>query len=180
MKRTLLMVSLSVALLAGLVAPSFTGQAQAAAPQARTAAHAQSHAQIFNRTRFLFDMGVAYYAFHHFVYKPWKAGDFKKGTSHRTRHIVEAGAALLFTYDRLNAALKAANTSNSHVLHVLAKPLNVLSTKAKSIANKLRGGNFSDGEISQLTSSTNSFGKQAASSGYGFSDIGKGVPGFGS
>jgi hypothetical protein len=63
--------------------------------------HSQAHPALFDKTRFVLHLGLAYFAFHHFVYKPYKAGSFKAGASHRTTSIIKAGVALLITYHEL-------------------------------------------------------------------------------
>src|SRR5579872_2519868 len=40
---------------------------------------------LFDKTRFATDLGVAFYAFHHWVFAPYRQGAFSSGASHRTK-----------------------------------------------------------------------------------------------
>jgi|SRR5947209_4909997 len=164
MKRNVLALTVLLALLLGAITTSAPGNALAAS-------RAESHAHIFDKTRFAFHLGLAYFAFHHFVYAPYKSGEFKKGAPHRTLRIVKAGAALLVTYHELQKAYDIAKGSNSHILQVLVKPLTGLINQANSVKNKISSGQYSDQEVASLTNAANSFSKQATSGGISIKDI---------
>src|SRR5690349_14945605 len=132
MKSRLITLALIATLLAGVVAPSFAGRASAAAPAAPAASGMQSHAAFLDKTRFLAHVGAAYYAFHHWVYTPYKNGAFKSGTPGRVTAIAKAALALAFSYHELKVAYDIANKSSSKTLHALVKPLNVLIAKANA------------------------------------------------
>jgi hypothetical protein len=170
MKRTILTLGLLLALLGGALSPSPTGTA-------RAAPHQHAPPAIFDKTRFALHLGLAYFAFHHFVYSRWKDGSFKPGAAHRTLNIVKAGVALLFTYHELKKAYDIAHGSSSGVLRALVKPLDALVTKANAVANRLRGGQYSDAEVSGLVNASNSFSQQATHNGISIKDIKVFVPG---
>ncbi len=175
MRKRIALVGLLGALILGMVAPGLTGTVSAAPVVQR---QAQAHPAIFDKTRFVFHLGLAYFAFHHFVYNPYKAGDFKAGASHRTIKIVKAGVALLVTYHELNTAYGIAKGSSSGVLRALVKPLSGLIATAQKVANKLKGGQYSDAEVKSTIDSANAFSKQATHNGISIKDIP--VPGLGS
>lgn len=170
MKKRLFLLLFVGTLLFGITMPAATGTAHAAS-------HMKSHPALFDKTRFAFHLGLAYFAFHHFVYKPYKAGSFKAGASHRTSSIIKAGVALLVTYHELKKAYDIAKGSSSGVLRALVKPLTGLITTANSVANKLRGGQYNDAEVKGIIDSANSFSKQATHNGISIKDIP--VPGLG-
>jgi hypothetical protein len=175
MRKQLLVLGLLGALLMGALSPSLAGTVSAA-PAVRS--HSQAHAALFDKTRFAFHLGLAYFAFHHFVYNPYKAGSFKAGASHRTTSILKAGAALLVTYHELKVAYGIAKDSNSGVLHALIKPMTGLINTANRVANKLKGGQYSDAEVKSTIDSANAFSRQATHNGISIKDIP--VPGLGS
>lgn len=154
------------------------GVAAASAPSAALAApRADSHPALFDKTRFVFHLGLAYFAFHHFVYNPYKAGDFKKGAPHRTAKIIKAGVALLVTYHELSKAYSIAKGSNSKTLQTLVKPLSALVGQASRIADKLKGGQYDNTEVTGLVNSANGFSRQATKNGVSIKDVP--VPGLG-
>jgi hypothetical protein len=170
MKRTVLSVILLTAVLGSAVTPSLSGSASAAN-------HVRSHAALFDKTRFLLHMGLAYFAFHHFVYAKWKAGDFKSGASHRTSNIIKAALAVLFTYHELHKAYDIAKGSHSKTLHLLIAPLSALFGLFNSAYAKAKKGQLPDSTMSGLNGSAGSFASTAGKAGYGFHDITTVVPG---
>ncbi len=164
MKKKFLLITLLAALTFSVAMPSATGTAQAAS-------HVKSHPALFDKTRFALHLGFAYFAFHHFVYNPYRAGSFKAHSSHRTRSILSAGVALLVTYHELKKSYDIAKGSNSGVLHALIKPLNGLINTASRVASKLRGGQYNDNEVKGIVNSANSFSKQATHNGINIRDI---------
>ena len=170
MKRRLIPVLFLAALLCSTVLPLATGTAEASTHQA-------AHPALFDKTRFALHLGLAYFAFHHFVYNPYKAGSFKAGASHRTTSILKAGAALLVTYHELKKAYDIAKGSSSGLLRALVKPLTGLINTANAVANKLRSGQYSDAEVKNVVNSANAFSKQATHNGISIKDIP--VPGLG-
>jgi len=77
-----------------------------------TAALKPSNA-LFDKTRFVGDLGVAYFCFHHWVYAPYKAGAFASGAPHRTKALIKGGAALLFAINRVKAATGSRTTARA-------------------------------------------------------------------
>jgi hypothetical protein len=136
------------------------------------ATRVQSNPAFLNRTRFVVDLGLAFYAFHHFCYNPYKAGAFKD-LSHHKADIVKCGLALLFTYNRVQAARKAANTSNSKTLKALVTPLNALANLFNSVGAKLKKGNYSASDVTSINSLASSIGSKAG----GVKDIPLKIPG---
>jgi len=178
MRRHFIVLTLLVALLASVALPGFSGTAGAAAPAAApAAAHVQSHAALFDRTHFVFDMGVAVFAFHHFVYKRYQAGAFKKGAADRGRHIIEAGLALAFAYYEVHKAYNIAKGSNSKTLHALIAPINKLGSEFNKLGAKFHGGKYSDSDVKSLNSATSGTQSQASKAGYKIVDQTFPIPG---
>jgi len=55
-----------------------------------------SNTKNFAKSRFVLHTGEAFGAFHRYLYKPYQAGSFHKGTPGRLKAFVKAGAAALF------------------------------------------------------------------------------------
>jgi hypothetical protein len=139
MKRKILIGSLVAVMMIMLMAPSFTGRADVARSAAPVAGPAQSHPAIFDKTRFVLHMGFAYFAFHHWVYKPFKAGDFAPGAHHRLLNLGKAALAVLFTVHELKKSYKIAHDSHSATLHALIAPLAALVALVNREHEKLKG-----------------------------------------
>ena len=176
MKSKRIVPGLLALLLAVVAVPPATGGA-GAMPAAPAAGAVRSHAAIFDKTRFVLHMGLAYYAFHHFVYKRYKEGGFAKGAPHRVRNIVKAGIAVLFTYHELKVAYKIANNSHSKLLHALVAPLNALTGQADRLQARLKKGQYSEADLRKFTDGVNAFGTQAARNGFTIKDVPTPVPG---
>lgn len=177
MKSKLITLALIATLLASVVAPPFAGRAGAAAPAAPAASGMQSHAAFLDKTRFLAHVGAAYYAFHHWVYTPYKNGAFKSGAPGRIKAIAKAALALAFTYHELKVAYDIANKSSSKTLHALVTPLNALISKANAEVTKLKDGNASTSDLQGFANTATSFSSQAQKNGFKISDIAVPIPG---
>ena len=169
MKKQFIAVALALALLAGAVAPA-AGSVNAA-PQVQTTA--RHHALFLDKTRFLAHMGVAYFAFHHFVWNPYKAGAFQSGAPGRTKAFIKAGVALLFAVHEVKVAYGIAKGSNSATLHAVISPVGKLSTAFATVGAKLKRGQYNPNDVTSLYSQTNSISKGVG----GIKDISAPIPG---
>lgn len=182
MKIKLFAIGLFALLMVSIAGPSFTGRASAAVRTVPVASAPAAHNQAFcDRTCFLFDMGIAFFAIHH-VYKKYQQGYYASGTSGRTKHIIAAGVVLLIAVNRLNAAYKRANESNSKTLHALVSPINALLGKAKGTYGTFNGKNGNvdpstvDSSLQGLNSQSSQLGSQANGAGYNIKDISTPLP----
>ncbi len=94
--------------------------------------------------KFLAHSGLAFGAFHRYIYKPLLAGEFKPPLRH-TVAVVKATAAAVFILHEIKLA--AADARSSAALKQLVKPLAVLGTGFAAALAKLKTGKFSLGEI---------------------------------
>ncbi len=86
----------------------------------------------FAKTKFVLHSGLAFGAFHHFIYKPYKAGNL------HGLGLVKAGLAGLFAYHEVKLALTDAQSSP--LLSRLVSPLTALQSKFQSLGTALKGG----------------------------------------
>jgi len=168
MKSKLIVLSLVVALLTSVAAPSFAGRAQAAAPVAavHVASAVHTHPALFDKTRFLLHAGVAFYIIHH-EYSRYRQGYFNGGTSGRVRHLAVAAVALVFAIHEAKVAYGIAKSSNSKTLQVLASPFESLSTTMDSVRGKFAKGQGSASDFQTLTNATTSINSTTSKNGFG-------------
>jgi len=102
----------------------------------------------FAKTKFVLHTGLAIGAFRRWIYKPWKAGTFKKGADGRTKALVKAAAAGAFTANELRLARNAALSDDK--LRGLGDKMGTLTKQAQQLVPGLKDGNLSLGEIGAL------------------------------
>ena len=112
----------------------------------------------FATTKFVLHSGLAFGAFHHFIYKPLQAGDFKHPLQHKGE-VVKAGLAAVFAVHELKIAYKDAKASK--VLSKLAGSLDALATKIDGIGSNLKLGNFNAGDITAVNNDISSLTQQS-------------------
>ncbi len=132
---------------------------------------------LFDKTRFVADLGMAFYAFHHWVWNPYKAGSFQSGAPHRTKSLVKGGLALLFAVNRVKAANRIAHTSKSPLLHKLASSLDAMQDKFSSVGQRLKGGQFDQKSIEDVNDTVSDVGSGAAQAGAPVHDVPVAIPG---
>ncbi len=177
MKNKLIVLGLVAMMATGAFAPSFTGRTSAAVRIAPVAAQVHSNPSnpaLFDKTRFLVHIGLAYFAVYHFVISPYQNHAFSSGASGRTFAFVKAGAAALFAYHEVAVAYRIANASSSTTLHALIAPLNAFGTSLGAIGTKLHGNNGANGseqDASNLNTSLNSFDSSLNGQGLSTGDL---------
>jgi hypothetical protein len=176
MKKRIIVATLVAALLTGIFAPAFGGNANAAAP---AITHNRAHPAFLDKTRFLLHAGAAYFAFHHWIYKPYKAHAFASGAPGRTKAIIKAGIAALFAVHELKVAYGIANGSHSATLHALVSPINKLIALLQAAGSKFKSNPsaYSDATVNGLNSSAGLLGTAASKAGYGIKDVTAPIPG---
>ena len=113
------------------------------------------------KTRLLADLALTYGAFHRYLYKPYKAGAFRKGASGRTKAIIKAGLATAVIVKLLSNAKK--NAAADPTLCKFVPSIDNIKASLSNLANKIRGGSAT----SSGADSTNSLFEQLRS-GAGF------------
>jgi hypothetical protein len=148
----------------GLGAATVTS-ASAAPLRAQHAQQVQQAECFFAKTKFVLHAGLAYYAFHHYIYDPFKAGTFT-GPS-KVSAIVKAAAAALVVYHEMNEALGDAKCSGA--LSTLVSPITAVLGLIQSAATSLKGGSLPD--IGSLGTALDSIGSSASGLGVPIKDI---------
>jgi hypothetical protein len=158
MRRSGLIAVLVVASLA--CAPSLAS-AHRAAPTASVAALVQTHdASLVAVPKFIFHAGLAFGAFHHFIYLPFKAGKFTSaGFLSKLKTYAEAGLAALFVYHEAKLALQDAQQNKA--LKLLVAPLTGLAAVFATIVAKVKAHGLDASTITSAQNSVTSVESQA-------------------
>lgn len=121
----------------------------------------------FAKTKFVLHAGLAFGAFHHFIYKPIKAGALRHPFSHKLT-LIKAGLAALFVSHELKLA--AADVRSSKLLSRLFSPLTTAADKLKALRGSLASGSANPSDVSGLNSQLSRIGGTAASKGQPISE----------
>lgn len=137
------------------------------------AAITQTHdASVLAVPKFVFHAGLAFGAFHHFIYLPFKAGKFTSGSFFsKLKSYVEAGAAALFVYHETKLALQDAQ--QNAVLKVLVTPLTAAVGLFSTIVSKVKSHGLDAATITSAQNAVTGIETQAKGSG---SSIGEAIP----
>lgn len=161
--RVTVMAVLLVAALALAGCGSSTSSTSSPASATSTTAHVH-----FAKTKFLLHAGLAFGAFHRYIYKPFRSGGFKPVSSHKLA-IAKAGAAGLFAYHEVKIALVDARSSAT--LSKLVSPLTALQDRLSSLGQQLHSGHLNPTAIAGANSSVSSVTGLGASSGAVIHDL---------
>jgi hypothetical protein len=107
----------------------------------------------FAKTKFVLHAGLAFGAFHHFIYKPYKAGNLTSGglLNHKLA-LVKAGLAGAFAYHEVKLAL--VDAKSSPLLSRLLSPLTALSNRFQALGTQLKAGNLDASAIEGANTQT--------------------------
>jgi len=132
----------------GSPAADASGDAGDAAPIAQTCP-AQATTS-FAKTKFVAHSGLAFGAFHRWLWKPFQAGTFKKGASGRITGFVKGGLAALFVKREIRLATTDVQADPTLCKAIIA-PLDKIGDTVQAAFDKLKGGDASG--ITDLNSS---------------------------
>jgi hypothetical protein len=116
----------------------------------------------FAKTKFLLHAGLAFGAFHRYLYKPFKAGAFNHPLQHKLA-LLKAAAATLFVVHEVKKAGEAAQ--GSALLRKLFSPLNALAGTLTGLAASLKGGQADASMLGSANGTIDSIKSGAASAG---------------
>ena len=114
--------------------------ANGAATQSATNSAAGSQVR-FAKTKFVLHAGLAFGAFHRYIYKPFRTGKLGDGLFKNKAVKIKAALAAAFAYHELRLALNAAR--GSKILSKALAPLLALQTKLSSMRTALKRGDTS-------------------------------------
>ena len=114
------------------------------------------------KTKFVLHAGLAFGAFHRWIYKPAKAGTLR----HPFEHPLTAAKAALagaFVYHELKLAL--ADAQSDPTLSKLVAPITALQNKIHGVADSVKSSGVSGGDAGGLDSAISSIKGDASSAG---------------
>ncbi len=123
----------------------------------------------FAKTKFVLHIGLAFGAFHRYIYKPLKAGAFKSGASGRVKALLKAAAAAVFAVHELKVAHEDA-LSDSH-LRPIANKIDALGSKLGSLGAALKGGSLNPADILGSSGAVDALGAASGALGVGIKDV---------
>lgn len=101
-----------------------------------------SNTTSFAKSKFVLHAGLAFGAFHRYLYKPFQAGTFKSGAHGRLTGFVKAGAAALFIKREVRLASEDVQ-ANPTLCKAIGQPLQAVGDQVSSVVDKLKGGDTS-------------------------------------
>jgi hypothetical protein len=122
--------------------------------------------------KFLLHAGLAFGAFHRYIYKPFKQGTF----SHPLRHklaLIKAAAATAFVVHEVRLASEDAKASA--LLRKLLSPLTALAASVGGLASGLKGGHPDAAALGSANSQVEAIKGAAASQGIPVKEIAHGA-----
>jgi hypothetical protein len=123
----------------------------------------------FAKTKFVLHMGLAFGAFHRYIYDPYKSGAFKSGAPGRTKALLKAGAAAIYTVHELKTARDDA-LSDQH-LRPLVEKLERLRIRLTSLGGSLKGGVLDAAGIAAAAGAVSSLGSESSGAGAVIKDL---------
>ena len=168
MKRVIALVMGLMILLGGATAcSSSSSSTQAATPASQTASStaspstascASAGTRKIPKTRLLADLALTYGAFHRYLYKPYKAGAFRKGADGRIKAIIKAGLATAVIVKLLSNAKE--NAAADPTLCKYVPSMDNIKASLSNLADKIKGGSATSSDAD----STNSLFEQLKNS----------------
>ncbi len=140
---------------------SSTSSSSSSASGGASTATSTSHVALA-KTKFVLHAGLAFGAFHRYIYKPVKAGDLAHPLIHKLA-LVKAALAAAFVYHELKLALHDAQSSPT--LSKLVSPITDLSAKLSGLGSSLKHGQVNPADVTQANGSIGSIHQQASSAG---------------
>ncbi|PZR65857.1 MAG: hypothetical protein DLM63_10765 [Solirubrobacterales bacterium] len=119
--------------------------------------------------KFALHAGLAFGAFHRYIYKPFKQGRLiRGGLLHHKLALVKAGLAGLFAYHEIKLAIMDARASP--ILSKLLTPLDALGAKLSALGTSIKGGHVDPAAVASTNSDVGSVSSLAHAHGVSVSD----------
>jgi hypothetical protein len=166
--RTLLAIFVALAMATALLGAGCGAGSSTTSASSGGAAASTTSSTHFAKTKFVLHAGLAFGAFHRYIYKPLKNGGFSGGLLHHKLATIKAALAAAFAYHEIKLALADARASKllSHVL----SPLLRLQTGLSGLVTALRHGDVSPSAITSANATAAQAGQAGARAGQPISD----------
>jgi hypothetical protein len=165
-------VSLIAVLICLSLAIAGCGSSSSSSPTSPAAATTTSTTK-FAKTKFVLHAGLAFGAFHRWIYKPAKAGTLRHPFQHPLT-AAKAALAAAFVYHELKLAL--ADAQANPTLSKLVAPITALQNKIHGVAGSVKSGGASAADVAGLDSLISSIKDQASSAGQSITEQAPATP----
>jgi hypothetical protein len=160
--RTLTPILLALTLLLATACGSSSSHSTSASGAAAAPTAAPTKTIHFAKTKFLLHAGLAFGAFHRYVYKPFKAGAFSHPLQHKLA-LAKAAAAALFVVHEVRKAREDAQASA--LLRKLLSPLTAVAGTMAGLAAGLKAGHADPASLASANGAVESIKGAASSAG---------------
>jgi hypothetical protein len=150
---------LAAVLLVLMIAPigssvAATSRAHAQPATVHVASQAAHPAALFDKTRVVLHLALAYGVFHHWVWNPFRAHNL---SVHHPITLIKAGAALLFAVHEVKVAYGITSHSSSPTLKALNGVLLNIANKFQSVGTQFHNNpqNVTDGQVASAVNDLN-------------------------
>ena len=133
----------------------------------------QSGSALTNSAKFALHAGLAFGAFHRYIYKPLKSGELKSPFSHKLV-LLKAAAAAAFTLHEIRLAKEAARGSPR--LARLIAPLSVLGAAVGAAVASAKSGHVDSASLQGGSSTITSIKRDASSAGTSIAETTPSLP----
>jgi hypothetical protein len=157
-----LVALLAVLALAVTACGSSSSSSKSTAAAASASSTATTSATKFAKTKFVLHAGLAFGAFHRWIYKPAKAGKLSHPLQHKLTTI-KAAIAAAFVYHELKLAL--ADAQADPTLSKLVAPITALQNKVHSLVGSVKSGGATPADAGELDGVISSIKGLAGSAG---------------
>lgn len=127
-----------------------------------TAAASATSSTSLPTAKFVLHAGLAFGAFHHWIYQPIKAGALKHPFEHKLA-LIKAGLAALFVTHELRLAVNDAKASK--VLRPVVAPLTAAADKLEGLKSSITGGSVNPSDLGGVNTQLSQAGQAAKSAG---------------
>lgn len=163
------LIAVALVAVALLSAPTLAGARSAPTPQQALPSTTVQAASVLAVPKFIFHAGLAFGAFHHFIYLPFRAGKFTSGGFlSKLKAYVVAGGAALFVYHETKLALEDAQQNKA--LKLLVSPLTAVVAAFNTIVAKIKSHNLDTGTVTSAEAAVTTIESQAKGSGSSISE----------
>lgn len=162
MKHRITLITVLGVLLLAVAGCGHSSSSSSSSPAASTSTGSTTSTTKFAKTKFVLHSGLAFGAFHRWIYKPAKAGKLAHPLQHKLT-AVKAALAAGFVYHELKLAL--ADAQADPTLSKLVAPITELQNKIHGLGGSVKSGGASAADVSGLDSTISSIKSQASSAG---------------
>ncbi len=129
----------------------------------------------FAKTKFLLHAGLAFGAFHRYIYKPLRHGALRRGAPGRVRVLLKGAIAAIFVVHELRLAHDDALSSD--LLRPLANRLDSLRSKISGLVGGLKNGSVNPADILSASGTADALSRASSGIGASITDISRGLGG---